>query len=91
MTLVASPIASEKSREIIWLVERDEAQHSSYSIGTWSRKIICSEIMKLESPEDIVKPPSETAAVLEPIMRAFFVLMWASDTHHQATQMHLTR
>ena len=45
----------------IWKKAKDEGQLSKYSIGTWSRKVARSEIMKWGMEDDKAKLPPSTA------------------------------
>ena len=45
----------------IWIRARDEGQLSKYTIGTWSRKIARSEILKNGTAEDKARLPPSSA------------------------------
>ena len=45
----------------IWIRAKDEGQLSKYTIGTWSRKVARSEILKHGTPEDKERLPPSTA------------------------------
>jgi len=45
----------------IWIWAKDEGQLSKYTIGTWSRKVARSEILKHGTPEDKERLPPSTA------------------------------
>ena len=45
----------------IWVQVKDEGQISKYTIGTWSRKVAHSEILKNGTAEDKAKLPSTSA------------------------------
>ena len=59
--LVAATEYLKSTVSYIWKKAKDEGQLSKYSIGTWSRKVARSEIMKWGTEEDKAKlPPSMT-------------------------------
>lgn len=45
----------------IWIRAKDKGQISKYTIGTWSRKVACSEILKHGTAEDKARLPPSSA------------------------------
>ena len=60
-SFVAATEYLKSSVSYIWKNAKDDGQMSKYSIGTWSRKVARSEIMKWGTEEDKAKLPLSTA------------------------------